>query len=392
MRLLKMLPVLDPPPSGKPHDYSLRRMRAPVPVEVVVSPESWTNPYENEVADADQDFRGTCTGQATRYWSDFNYIELTGDKPSPEERSHYQKDVIDPIGTRHDVLFDNSFSAECSYQMGRFVGNITYPSGGEIRFNARALRDYGICLEEDWHTDKAGTMVWTYPPGARGPTAGGATPEEAATFSAFHRVKGWAMVGREDGDATWDEIRAAINKYKKILCGIPIYENYQAMAGGDGTYPTPRGPIVGYHAQCVYGHTPDYLKLKHSWGSWCGVNGKLTKEYFDIARDQSVWMVIIDEEESKILHDLYTSISITSNVVSIITVDGVVIGPTPQRIALEKGRQYTITATAEGYIAQTKTVDESSGDIQFVLEPSVPLPQTWWQRLIDWLINLFKRN
>lgn len=388
-----MSPVLDPVPIGKPHDYSLRKMKAPVPEEVIVSPESWTNPHENDVADADQDFRGTCTGQATRYWSDFNYIELTGDRPTPEERSHYAKDVIDPIGTRHDVLFDNSFSAECSYQMGRFVGNITYPSGGEIRFNARALRDYGICLESQWHTDKAGTNVWVYPPGAR-PNGGGASPEEAEKFSALHRVKGWAMIGREDGDASWDEIRAAINKYKKILCGIPIYENYQSMAGGDGTYPTPRGPIVGYHAQCVYGHTPDYLKLKHSWGSWCGVNGKLTKEYFNIARDQCVWLAIIDDEETKILHDIYNSISITSNVEAVITVDGVVVGKSPQRVAIEKGRDYVIAASADGYIAQSKMVDESSGDVHFVLEPSVPANKAWWQKLIDWFINFFssKRN
>ena len=366
---------------------------AVVPEEVIVSPESWTDPNENEVADGDQDFRGTCTGKSIRYWCDFNYIELTGDKPTPEERSHYQKDVVDPIGTRHDVLFDNSFSAECSYQMGRFVGNITYPSGGEIRFNARALRDYGICLESQWHTDKAGTVVWTYPPGPRGHDAGGATPEEAAIFSAFHKVKGWAMVGREDGDASWDEIRAAINKYHRVICGIPIYENYSSMAGGDGTYPTPRGPIIGYHAQCVYGHTPDYLKLKHSWGAWCGINGKLPKEYFDIARDQSVWMVILDEEESIIGHAIYKSISVLCNVPAIVSVDGKIVGITPQKIALEKGKKYVITVSADRYVAQTRTVDESSTENQlFELEPSIPADQTWWRKFLEWLINLFKRK
>jgi hypothetical protein len=320
---------------------------------------------------------------------DSNYIELTGDKPTPEEISHFQLDVVDPIGTRHDVLFDNSFSAECSYQMGRFVGNITYPSGGEIRFNAKAARDYGICLESQWHTDKSGLCVWVYPPGPR-PAGGGSTPEEAAFFAEGHRIKGWAMVGREDGDATWNEIRAALNKYHRVICGIPIYENYIEMAGGYGTYPTPKGPIVGYHAQWVYGHTPEFLRLRHSWGKWCGQRGKLPIEYFNIARDQCVWMVPIDDEEVKIAHDIYKSVLITSNIPALVSVDGVQIGNTPIKIPVEKGKTYSITVSANGYIAQTRVVDESSQENQlFELEPSVPVHQTWWQVFLEILRKIF---
>lgn len=395
-------PILDNPPSGKPHDYSLRAIRkaqmaGPVPVTVEPFPEEWHNPNQKWLAHRGQSVGGTCTGQAAAYGLRHNYIKLTGDAPTEAQMADIKRDVRDPIGTLVDILPQNEISSEAMYQMGRFIGNITYPSGGEIRFVARAARDWGYALEDFWHSDKSRECVWNYPPGvvgARAEANGGFTQEVIDVFAAAHRIKGWAMVGTPDGDATWDEIRAAIYKYGWVMCAIPIYSNFSEMAGQERPdYPYPNGELDGFHAQIVDGYTPDALDIEHSWYGWCGQHGTLSKEYYEYARSQCVWLVYIDDEETKIGQAIHTSRNITSNVPAMISVNGVNIGISPIKIALEKDKIYTIKASADGYEPQEKTVDDSVTEVSFTLE-AVVVPQpvkSWFQILIDWLISIFKR-
>jgi hypothetical protein len=320
-------------------------------------------------------------------------MEFTKDTPTSDEKLGARVDVVDELGTRYDTLYPDSFSAEGAYQMGRFVGNVTYPSGGEIRFVARALRDYGNVLNRMWPCDKERTHVWAYPPGVRKTSTDGATPEEASEFSAKHRITGWVMIGDPGGSATWDEICDAIWQYKKVICAIPIYENYREMEGGDGTYPNPRGPIIGYHAQLITGYCGnEYLDIEHSWGRWCGQHGKLPYQYFQTAKDESVWLVGLDNDEPLIIaSQIYTSIAIFSNVPAVVAVNGVITGNTPLKIAIEKGHKYDITVSAGGYTAQTRTVDDSSQPNQiFELEPS-PQPKNWLELLIDFIVELIRR-
>jgi hypothetical protein len=247
-----------------------------------------------------------------------------------------------------------------------------------------------------WHSDKSRKKVWMYPPGARETIDGGVSAEEAALFAECHRIKGWAMVGRGDGDATWDEICDAIFEYRRVLCGIPIYANYVEMQGGDGTYPLPKGEIVGYHAQVISGYSPDYLHIKHSWFGFCGQHGKLPYEYYLAARDQCVWMVCIDDAEVLIGHAINTPLTITANVPAQLTVTvfpnltGTIVGNTPQTIALENGKQYAITATAPGYISHTEKVDENTGTLNFILVP-VPVNETFWQKMSRFFRELWDK-
>ena len=397
-RMINKLPLLDPVYRGKPHDWSYSRIQTIAGKgEVAVYPDSYKNPYVKNLAPRDQQDRGTCVGQSTAYCFDLMYMMLTGDIPTDADKSHYKKNVTDELKTLHDILYPQSASAEAFYQMSRFIGNVTYPAGSEVRFSSRAWIQYGANLEDQWHTDKTGYYVWMYPPGIdaiRSTANGGITQEQAVTFAALHRAEGYAQVGTPGGSPTWEEVCSAIYQKKFVLGAIPVYENYSTMQGGDGAFPNPSGELAGFHALCFYGYDSDTLYLVHSWGNWCGQFGSISKEFFRTANDLIQFFVILDANEVKIARDGHIGLTVNCTPQATLTVNGVVIGLTPQSIALEKGKSYQITLSAEGYIAQTKTVDDSATELNFVLDP-VPVPvtkKTWLEILIEFLKSLFRRN
>jgi hypothetical protein len=350
--------------------------------------------YAKKLARANQDKGGTCTGFSTKFYAELLYMFLTGDLPTDDDKAQVKTDVIDAIGTRYDTGYPRiSVSAEAFYQLGRFIGNVTYPSGGEIRFTLRAWLKYGWMLESQWHTDKERTCVWMYPPGVRSQANGGITQEQAEAFGQLHKIDGYAMCGTPDGGAEWGEICASLDAKGAVLGAIPIYENFRSMEGGDGTFPDPAGELAGFHALCFYDYDDDWLYLIHSWGNWCGQFGKISRQYFNVAKNLSVWMVALDQTEVAVAKEIYKSLTIMANVPAQVTVDGVIIGLAPQKIAIEPGKKYQITVSADGYIAQTRMVDDSSAANQvFALEPSPQPVRSWFQILIEWLINLFKRK
>ena len=401
------LPILDPIPTTRPHDYSLRAIRKaqeakPGAVTLPTFPEEWHNPNQKYLAHREQKNGGTCTGQSGAYGARHNYIKLTGDKPTAEEMAQIKRDVRDSLGSLVDILPAKEFSSECLYQMGRAAGNITYPSGGEIRFVAKAMRDYGVCLESQWHSDKERLKVWMYPPGARKTPDGGATPEEAAEFAAGHRISGWAMVGRADGYATYEEVCAAIYKYGWVMGAIPICTNFREMEGQEvPVYPPYNDDIDGFHAQIVdgyicKGYPEDALDIEHSWFKFCGQHGKLPREYFNRAIDLCVWLVWLDEEETLIGQETHKPLTITTNVPAMITVDGVAIGNSPQKIAREIGKTYMISAVPDDpkYASQMVTVDDGVKELIFTLE-LIPIPEPKknpFLAFFEWLIKLFRRK
>jgi len=392
-----MKPKLDPKPTGRPIDYSLTKIMAAKPVPSgYVRPVAYKNLNAKNTAPRDQDFRGTCVGQSTAYCYDILYMTLTKDLPTPADMANFKKNIVDSVGTTHDVLYPQSSSAECFYQMSRYIGHVTYPAGSETRFAARAWINYGMNLESQWHTDKKGTMVWMYPPGARVTDDGGISAMDAATFATPHRAEGWAMVGDEYGNASWDEICDAIAQKGFVLAGIPVYENYGEMAGGNGFFPEPRGAIAGYHALCFYGYDSDYLYLIHSWGDWCGRFGGISKSYFNNTIQESVYLTVLDSQDVLIARGIYTSLTISAvdkitraAIPATITVNGVVIGKAPVKISTEPGKTYIMEAAYPGYVTQKKSADGSVQEQVFELDAD-PVPQlTWWQRFVMWILNLF---
>lgn len=394
------LPVLDPKPSTvRPADWSFNKiLMAKKEPTLPVYPPQYKNPFVSLTAPRDQDARGTCVGQSSATLADILHIKnCPDDKPTTDDVSQYKKDVVDVLGTRHDILYPQSISAECLYQMSRKIGNITYPSGSEIRFAAKAGISYGMNTENQWHTDKSGTKVWKEADGFPIATPdGGISQQDAALFAKDHVWEGWALIG--DGmNLYWEEICYAISLQGCVLGGIPIYENYSYMQGGDGTFPDPKGNIVGYHALVFYGYDGDFLYLIHSWGSWCGRLGKISRNYFNISKDQSVYITILDSADVAIARTIYTSLTV--NVISAATkvqlpadvyVNAVKIGIAPVKFATEKGKMYAIDVQCEGYLSQGRAADDSVKEITFELDAK-PEPKSWWMRFIDWLFGKLRR-
>jgi hypothetical protein len=226
--------------------------------------------------------------------------------------------------------------------------------------------------------------------------------EGATAWAAAHKAEGWAMVGDSAGNATYDEVCQTIYKYKFVLAGIPVYENYSEMEGGDGSFPEPRGAIAGYHALAFYSYSPDKLGLIHSWGDYCGRFGSISREYFNATRDESVYLVIIDSSDVAIARDNYKSLTITVKakdtglqISADIYVNGVLIGLSPLKIAVESGKSYEIEVKFMGYISQKKVCGDSEEEVLFELEHNTaPVEtKTWWQlflNFLNWLRNLFR--
>jgi hypothetical protein len=353
------LPKLDPPPTGKPvNDYKYRKIQQ---VKAgITKPSSYKNPYYKEVAERDQKDRGTCCGQAGAGYKDILYMTITKSLPGAEDKAKYKKDVTDSLGTLHDILYPESASAECIYQKSREIGGIHGGEGSETRFVARALKEYGANTEVQWHTAKTPYNVWTV---SHQTADGGLSPIEAAAFAENHRVDGWAVLGDDYGNVTYDEVCQAIWEKGAVLAGIPVYENYSSMAGGDGRFPNPKGEIVGYHALTFYGYDDNNIYLLHSWGDWCGVYGSISKEYFENTIQESVYVVILDNSEVVIAHDVlqYVSLTVTAKdsktklpIAATLYVDDKKLGYSPQKFAVERGKTYELRGEMVGYKVASK--------------------------------------
>ena len=342
------MPKLDRKPSGRPHDWSYRRMK----VTAVKRPSTWKNSYANLTVNRDQQDRGTCVGQSTAYSYDLLYMMLTKDVPTDIDKQTYKQSVTDSLGTLTDKLFKDSSSAEGFYQKSREIGGIHDGEGSETRYAGAAWVKYGMNLESQWHTAKTPYNVWEEP---QSTTDGGISKEAASTFASLHKANGWAMVGDENGNSSWDEVCDAIYEKGFVIAGIPVYENYDTMQGGDGRFPNPKGSIVGYHALCFYGYDDNNIYLLHSWGSYCSKYGSLSKQYFDLTTQESIYIVILDDKDTLIGKDTYASLTITTKDKSTkqpiqgdIYVNGVKIGKSPQKIAVELGK-YSLEGRCIGY-------------------------------------------
>lgn len=380
------LPILDRKPTRMGGHWRYAALAVPVTRST-----AFKNRYVNGTAPRDQDARGTCVGQSTAYCFDLEYMMVLGDVPTDADRAAFKKDVVDALGTRHDVLYPQSASAECFYTTSRRIGNVTYPAGSEIFFAVQAWQKYGMNTETQWHTDKDGTYVWATPM----PQANGGLDEvAAAAFAADHRIVGYAQVGSATGTPTWDEVCDAIFTKGFALGAIPVYENYASMQGGDGTFPDPRGSICGYHALCFYGYDEQWLYFLHSWGDWCGRYGKISKTYFQSATGDMQFFTVLDDAEVAIGRQMYRGVHITCSVQAAVTLDGKQIGVTPCTIALQNGSTYQLVLSAEGYMSKTCTVNDGMTTLSVVLETGAPVVtiNRWWTPIVNWILKLLGRK
>jgi hypothetical protein len=370
------LPILDPKPKGVPHDWSYNKIQEIKGVEPTY-PESYKNPLYVYLAKRDQSARGTCVGMSSAYLWDLNYMKLTHDLPTDADKAQYRTNVADPNGvTVYDILYPDSSSAECFYQISRNIGNITYPSGSEIRFAARAIVEFGACLESDWRTDKSARGVYLAPP----------DPDKVNKFANDHRAEGYAVI------YGMDAIKQAIYEKGFVLGAIPIYANYTEMMGGDGTFPDPKGEIVGYHALCFYGYDSVYLYFLHSWGNSCGMFGKLSRIYYQTGTmDDQHFMVILDSKETVIGHSLFSGLEIISSPQAKIYVNSQYSGDTPITISIEKGKDYIVEAVADGFYPKTIKVNDSMKTLAITLDEMPKGKVENLSQILRELVSIFRR-
>jgi hypothetical protein len=311
------LPILDPIQEIIPEDWKYATI-----AKAETYPISWMNPNIVCVAHRDQGDRGTCVGQSASTWFDLNYVGLTGDKPSEDEFNRIKRNVINGDLVVFDSLLPQSFSAECIYQKSREIGNVTVPSGSYTSAAVRAMKEYGVCLESRWPTAKLPNSTYTNP------------PTDVSEEVKQHIIEGYAQI------ESFDEIKAAIYKHGAVLGSILIYENYPTMLGGDGTFPEPKGNITGAHALCWVGYDENNLYCLHSWGSWCGRIGKISRNYYNKANQG--FYTVLDTSETKILRDQYVVLTLSSDVDAEFYLDNKYVGKGTVKASVERAQHYSI--------------------------------------------------
>lgn len=348
------IPKLDRLPTSHPrYDWSYNRIKQ-LKGAAAACPDEWENPAILEIAQRDQDGRGTCTGVSGAIYADWNYIKLTGDKPTADDKATLKRDVKEPDGVLHDILYKDSFSGECMYQGGRDVGGITDADGegGELRYCVKFWRDSGMILEKDWFTAKQPDHVVLSPP----------NKAAAEAFAKGHKIDGWAVV-----DNDFDAVCQAIYEKGGVWIGIPVYNSFQSMSGGDGWYPDIFDGVAGGHAQFAYGYSKTGktskkgIKVYHTWDGYCNKFGGYSDVYFNHTKNQSDYFVILDSDEVKIGQDTYFSLTVTTRdavtrlpIPAMIIVNGHALGTSPQKFAVEQGKAYQIVAELVAYKRASK--------------------------------------
>lgn len=321
-----------------------------------VIPSSYMNPLVDFVAHRDQGYRGTCVGQATAYFMDINYMQLTGDKPTRYEINEFRRSY--PI----DTLYATSFSAESAYKWSRDELPYALASGSYVSASVLSLTKKGICSERLWPTAKIES--YTVP-----------EPADAISEGSFHKTSGYAEI------LNFDHACNAIYKHGAIIGALRVYENYSS-GFAKGEFPPPEGKLIGGHALCFIGYDKDYLYCLHSWGNTTPKIGRVSKAYFN--NEAYHVYAILDEEEVKILRNRFATLKITSNVEANIYANDRYVGKGNVNLSFPLDSIVTIKATY-GNEQQTQIVCMSAAkdiSFQFTIEPP---------RKTNWLIELLKR-
>lgn len=337
--------------------------------------------------------RGTCVGFAGALYKWRMYIEATGHIPTIEQiKAAGQISEID-IGCnagkfKYMTMPPGFWSPQWIYDRSRKYGNCTYPAGSDTTWAAKIIANEGAVPWNECLTSITGLCAPELWIGSNVSYADALA--KLAPIAAAHKNK-----------------FAASNDFNEVYNAV---KNGRAVFGPVNLPPDflnpPNGRWVSYGGESAGGHAvPAMLvdeteRLIITRGSWDGDGGETWYSFDERFFDECAgpFLIGLTQGEAKIGEDLYTSCLITCNVPAMIAVNGVNIGISPQKTALKHGEKYIISASAEGYISQTKMVDDSVGEtFSFTLE-AVVVPQpirSWWQIFTDFLkslIALFRKR
>lgn len=380
-----LMPVVTKPAMGVNWDYEavLKGKES-----AAALPESSMVPNKDDPAPHQQGERGTCVGQSTSSVADYLHIILTGQKPTGK----IQRNIHDGTGVR-DILYDTSFSAQAIYEWSRKEGNVTCPAGSYCSAAIRAWNKKGMCLESQWWTSKVSTGVWDKPYPA--------TTEECELEAAKHKLDGYAAIN------TLTALKQCLATTKVALGAINIYTNYmdqgQVMENGvlvyDGNLPEIRGEPAGSHALCFIGYddATERLFFRHSWEGWTKF-GSISYRYWEQAGGD--FWAPLDKVDTLIGLALYKTVEISvqpqeAQSCAVLTINGVKRAESlPAKISFEKGQPSTILVTADGYIAQTRTiekVDDNTAPVVFVLETGKAKTNNPFRMILDAVLALIRK-
>jgi hypothetical protein len=191
----------------------------------------------------------------------------------------------------------------------------------------------------------------------------------------------------------FDDICAAIYKYGYALIAVNIYSNYTTQ-GCTGNLPDPNGDIVGSHALCLTGYdkVARTLQVRMSWGTDWSDDSGFSERYFNDAAAECY--TILDANETKIGQQLYSAITLNSNVPCTFVVNG-----EPSTVAvngvitIERGVNHVVTATpdnpggvVEPAIVQSITPTGATGVLNFNFTPVGNVPKKSLVEMIEELI------
>ncbi len=332
--------------------------------------------------------RGTCVGFAGALYRWLLYMLGTGIIPTIEELKAYCKIIEEDIGCtagkfKYMTMHPDIDSPQWIYDRSRKFGNCTYPAGSDTTWAAKVIALEGSVKWNDCLTSITGYCAPELWIGTNVPYAEALA--KLAPIAAEHKNKFAAT-------NNFNEVFTAIKAGKAVFGPVNLPPEY--LNPPNGRWQSYGGESAGGHAIfcCL---TDDDDRTIGSRGSWDGDGGEkwywFDERFFD--DNAGPFLIGLTQEEAKYGESLYKSLMITTNIPAMISVNGVNIGTSPQKIAVEKGKTYPITASANGYIAQSRTVDESTvSPLDIVLEPSPVPKKNWLEKLIDWIKSLFRRN
>ena len=327
--------------------------------------------------------RGTCVGFAGALYRWLLYMLGTGIIPTVEELKAYCKIIEEDIGCtagkfQYMTMHPDIDSPQWIYDRSRKYGNCTYPAGSDTTWAAKIIALEGSVKWNDCLTSITGYCAPELWIGHNAPY------EEAlaklAPLAADHKNKFAAS-------NNFNEVFEAIKVGKAVFGPVNLPPDF--LNPPNGQWQVYAGGSAGGHA--VFGALVDETeRLIITRGSWDKDGGYIWYSFDERFFDENAgpFLIGLTQEEAKYGELIYKSLNITTNVPAQVSVDGVVLGMSPQKIVREKGKEYVISVSADGYTTRSETVDESTVDPFNIVLESVPQPAwSWWK----FLVNIFAK-
>jgi C1A family cysteine protease len=167
----------------------------------------------------------------------------------------YAKMIRDHMSGRPDAPMSRLFAWWHSRNQHGDAANNT---GTYIRTCIKVLNVLGRPPETAWPYDEGKAYT---------------KPSVGAIKSAYDsRQMSYRRISGEYGERQ-EQVKQSISSGMPVVFGTLVSQEFTSYRGGGHVWQAPTTHIVGGHAMCAVGYTPDGVKVVNSWGTWWGDNG-----------------------------------------------------------------------------------------------------------------------